>query len=48
MVVANGMWASLLHGMCDLSRPGIEPVSPTLADGFLTTGPQGSPGWPLS
>ena len=43
MVVANGMWASLLHGMCDLSRPGIEPVSPALAGGFLTNGPAEKP-----
>ena len=25
--------------MCNLPGPGIEPVSPALADGFLTTGP---------
>ena len=27
----------------DLSDPGIEPVSPALADGFFTTGPPGKP-----
>ena len=27
----------------DLSDPGIEPVSPTLADGFFTTEPPGKP-----
>ena len=30
-------------GMWNLPRPGIEPVAPELASGFLTTGPQGSP-----
>ena len=32
----------LLPDMWDLLRPGIEPMSPTLADGF-TTGPPGKP-----
>ena len=27
--------------MWDLPRPGLEPVSPALASGFLTTAPQG-------
>ena len=27
--------------MWDLPRPGMEPVSPVLAGGFLTTGPPG-------
>ena len=31
----TGTW--LLHGMLNLPRPGIEPVSPELADGFLST-----------
>ena len=31
----------LLHGMWDLPRPEIEPVSPTLAGGFLTAAPPG-------
>ena len=38
-----GSWAQLLHGMWDLPRPGIEPVSPALAGGFLTTAPPGKP-----
>ena len=29
--------------MWDLPGPGLEPVSPALADGFLTTGPPGKP-----
>ena len=29
--------------MWDLSRPGIEPVSPALAGGFFTTEPPGKP-----
>ena len=33
--------AQLLRGMWDLLRPGIEPVSPALAGGFLTTVPPG-------
>ena len=36
-----GMRALLLHGMWDLPRPGLEPVSPALAGGFLTTLPPG-------
>ena len=35
MLVAHGMW--------NLPIPGIEPMSPTLAAGFLTTVPPGSP-----
>ena len=38
-----GSRAQLLHGMWDLPRPGIEPVSPALAGGFLTTAPPGKP-----
>ena len=38
-----GMWASLLHGMWHLPGPGLEPVSPALAGGFLTTAPPGKP-----
>ena len=34
-----GARAQLLHGTWDLPRPGIEPVSPALAGGFLTTAP---------
>ena len=36
-----GALAQLLHGMWDLPRPGIEPVSPMLAGRFLTTAPPG-------
>ena len=36
-----GAWVQLLCGMWDLPRPGIEPVSPALAGGFLTTVPPG-------
>ena len=32
-----GAWALLLCGMWDLPGPGIEPMSPALAGGFLTT-----------
>ena len=39
-----GPWTSLLHGTWDLSRPGIEPMSPALAGEFFTTE---SPGKPL-
>ena len=31
----------MLHGMWDLPRPGLEPVSPALAGRFLTTVPPG-------
>ena len=46
VVVAHGLgscgaWASLLCGMWDLPGPGLEPVSPALAGGFLTTAPPG-------
>ena len=36
-----GAWAQLLRGMWDLPVPGLEPVSPALAGGFLTTAPPG-------
>ena len=36
-----GAGAQLFYGMWDLPRPGIEPMSPALADGFLTTAPPG-------
>ena len=36
---ALGEWVQLPHGMWDLPRPGIEPISPALAGVFLTTGP---------
>ena len=38
-----GSRASLLRGMWDLPRPGLEPVSPALAGRFLTTAPPGKP-----
>ena len=38
-----GSRAQLLRGTWDLPRPGLEPVSPALAGGFLTTAPPGSP-----
>ena len=38
-----GAQAQLLRGMWDLPRPGLEPVSPALAGGFLTTAPPGKP-----
>ena len=38
-----GAWASLLHGMWDLPGPGLEPMSPALAGGFLSTVPPGKP-----
>ena len=36
-----GTWAQLFHGMWDLPGPGLEPMSPPLAGGFLTTAPPG-------
>ena len=36
-----GAQALLPLGMWDLPRPGIAPMSPALAGGFLTTGPPG-------
>ena len=38
-----GAWAQLFHSMWDLPRPGLEPMSPALAGGFLTTAPPGKP-----
>ena len=38
-----GPRAQLLHGMWDLPRPGLEPVSPALAGRFSTTAPPGKP-----
>ena len=38
-----GSWAQLPRGMWDLPRPGLEPVSPALADRFSTTAPPGKP-----
>ena len=36
-----GTWAQLLWGMWDPPGPGLEPVSPALAGGLLTTAPPG-------
>ena len=36
-----GTWAQLLRGMWDLPRRGLRPVSPALADRFLTSVPPG-------
>ena len=36
-----GAWAYLPHSTWDLPWPGIEPVTPALVGGFLTTGPSG-------
>ena len=38
-----GSQAQLLRGMWDLPRPGLEPVSPTLAGRFSITAPPGKP-----
>ena len=38
-----GSQVQLLHGMWDLPRPGLEPVSPALAGRFSTTAPPGKP-----
>ena len=36
-----GAWAYLLRDMWDLPGPGLKPLSPALAGGFLTTAPPG-------
>ena len=38
-----GAWAELPHGMWNPPRPEVEPMSPALAGGFLTTGSPGKP-----
>ena len=38
-----GSRAQLLHGMWDLPRPGLEPLSPALAGRFSTTALPGKP-----
>ena len=40
-----GSRAQLLHGMWDLPRPGLEPVSATLAGRFSTTATPGKPAY---
>ena len=42
VVAAHGL-SCLVHSMWNLRRPETESVSPTLAGGFLTTGPPGKP-----
>ena len=42
-----GSRAQPLHGMWDLPRPGLEPVSPALAGSFSTTAPPGKPSYLL-
>ena len=39
-----GSRAQLLHGMWNLPRPGLEPMSPALAGRFSITAPPGKPG----
>ena len=43
-----GTWALLLCGLWALPGPGLEPVSPALADGFSTSGLPGNRLWTLS
>ena len=38
----------LSHGMWNLPRPGIKPMSAALAGRFLTTGPPGKSGYGIS
>ena len=38
-----GSRAQLLRGMCDLPRPGLEPMSPALTGRLSTTAPPGKP-----
>ena len=38
-----GSRVQLFHGMWDLPRPGLEPMSPALAGRFSTTAPPGKP-----
>ena len=38
----------MLHSMWDLPGPGLEPVSPALAGGFLTTAPPGKSSYSIS
>ena len=41
VVVTHGLSCSTATNMWDLPRPGLEPVSPALAGGVLTTAPTG-------
>ena len=52
VVVARGLGncdalAQLLHGMWNLPRPGLKPVSPALAGRFFTTEPPRKPDYLL-
>ena len=38
---SRGPWGSFLHGLWDLPRPGIEPVSSVSAGGFLSAASPG-------
>ena len=40
-LVAAAVWAYLPLGLWGILGPGIKPISPALADGFLTTGSLG-------
>ena len=40
-LISCGAQTQWLHGMWDLPRPGIKPMSPALAGGFFTTEPPG-------
>ena len=42
-----GSWAQLLCSMWDPPRPGLEPVSPTLAGRLSNTAPPGKPCWKI-
>ena len=42
-----GARAYLVRGIGDLPRPGLKPVSPALADRFLTTAPPGKSSYPF-
>ena len=42
-----GAWTELLGGMRNLPGPEIEPMSPALAGGFLSTAPQGKSSFTL-
>ena len=42
-LISCGSRAQLLHGMWDLPRPGLKPVSPALAGRFSSTAPPGKP-----
>ena len=44
---SGGTRVQLPRSTWDLSRPGVEPVSPGLQGRFLTTGPQGKPRYEL-